>query len=233
MHLNFIHPVTSENQFHCTRLKVCRITSSVPVQDCTRDASPDNGMASEATRTAYSVVGIACMNGFRLKNKNQRSRTCQPNGEWSGQDADYCERVPCTESIAFPPGSFFFNGQMPDSPRFETKIAVACQKGYTKVGGGAEVQCNSDGRWNWMDGKINCTRVICSDPGMPQNGFRQVRQTEQGEAYTYLSTVVFSCKLGIELSGAAFTICNENMTWTHSPPQCKWSHWLCLRSHLA
>ena len=57
--------------------------------------------------------------------------------------------------------------------------------------------------------------IICRDPGTPRNGARE------GDSFTYLSEVVFSCDPGYELTGSRRRTCRVDRTWSGSPAACQ------------
>ena len=65
--------------------------------------------------------------------------------------------VTCPGLTSLPPNSTA--GQKPESIHLGMKFSVMCMKGFVKVGGGNEVQCERDGQLRWTYGEISCRPV--------------------------------------------------------------------------
>ena len=151
-------------------------------------------------------------------NSSLNRRVCLASGIWSDEKTEFCERIRCPELINLPSGSMFVNGKAPQDPQFGTKVSVMCKKGFTKITGCDEVQCSSDGDWEWNCGRLLCQAVTCTDPRISMNGSRL--EGAKAELFQVSSRILFSCKEGFQLIGNASSICREDGTWT-SLPVCK------------
>ena len=60
--------------------------------------------------------------------------------------------------------------------------------------------------------------VTCDDP-TPINGQTNPPSVFNGTYFTG-SNVTFSCDPGFMISGSAFSVCQENKTWSQQPPLC-------------
>ena len=172
------------------------------------------------TETPPSVVNITCNEGYQLSNTSLNFRMCM-NGTWSGNDAQFCERIRCPDLINLPPGSMFVNGTAPHGSQFETKIAVTCKNGFTKISGSGYVQCNSQGKWHWISGSVACDRITCPDPRLRRKDKVHGEKEGKKRVYQINSTVLFSCEPGMQLVGDASLTCRENGTWSGPAPECK------------
>ena len=181
--------------------------SSVPIKNCTRDANPLNGRALSSGKAAYTTVKIECNHGYQLTNKNRDSRVCEPIGQWSGLDDDFCELVPCLDAVKLPNNSVITR-EMPPDPRYGAVVNATCVVGYEQVSGGHGVRCNANGAWDWTLGIIACQKVQCPDPSTPQNGSRSAT-----DGFNYQSNVVFSCLPGFQLEGDREITCRAERTW--------------------
>ena len=185
-----------------------------------KNAIPSNARASITTETPPSVVNITCIEGYQLSNTSLNSRMCV-NGTWSDHSAQFCERIRCPYLINLPPGSMFANGATPLDSQFETKLAVTCKKGFTKISGSGYVQCNSQGKWHWISGPVACDRITCPDPRLRSKDKVHGEKDAKAHNYQINSTVSFSCEQGMQLVGEASLTCRDNGTWSSPAPECK------------
>ena len=196
-------------------------SSPLPAKECDpRTASPAYARASIIPGTSYSVVNITCIEGYQLLNSSLNTRVCLASGIWSGKYAEFCERIRCPALINLPPGSMFVDGKAPQDPRFGAKVAITCKKGFTNITGSDEVQCSSNGDWEWNCGRLLCQAVTCRDPQLSQSGI--THQGAKAGTFQVSSRISFSCKAGYQLIGNASSTCREDGTWS-SLPMCKCS----------
>ena len=201
---------------------LCHLFFSLTAKNCnTKKVIPSNARASiNKNGTVFFVVNITCVKGFQLVNARLTTRLCMASGEWTGNDMDFCEPVPCHDPINLPPRSAFVSGKEPRDPRFGTKVTVMCPTGFKNANGSGNVYCDSDGKWRWTSGHLSCERQTCSDPHTIQDGDGLKNVTRR--MFQISTNVSFICMAGYELVGQASITCRENGRWSHPSPHCKW-----------
>ena len=96
--------------------------------------------------------------------------------------------------------------------QFGTVIRYDCEDGYEIVGSSV-ITCDSQ---SWNPAPPICNLRKCRNPGKLQNG------TIQGNKYTFLSIVTFSCFEGYELNETITAIqCDASGEWNNSIPMCR------------
>lgn len=101
------------------------------------------------------------------------------------------------------------------------KATFGCNNGYMLVGS-AERLCLEDGQWAGTPARClhkgiiaAADRVLCPDPGTPDNGFRLLKgHFEPG------SKVSFGCNPGYHPHGDWTLECLPNGNWSSIPPNC-------------
>ena len=66
----------------------------------------------------------------------------------------------------------------------------------------------------WSGSVPQCSPVDCGDPGSPNNGIKN------GAVFTFESVVTFACDNGYYLSESQGIVCEADMSWNSSVPQC-------------
>ena len=174
-------------------------------------------MFGSATYTAgitYDTVRITCKIGYELVNKNLSSRACEPNGQWTGNRTEFCQPVPCSNSLNLPAKSTFASGSKPENPRFGTKVAVLCEKGFLKVGGNGLLECNSDGKWSWSSGKsISCTNECSNLTDLPAGAI--FSSGLQPADLRFGMKIAAKCKKGfVKVRGGEEIQCTQEGNWS-------------------
>lgn len=133
------------------------IIPSLIVVDCGPLDNPQNGFVRLFSTLQGATATYTCQPGFDLI--GNRLRTCQANGQWSGQDP-ICRRQSMTTNdykvtyyVIILVGSC---GQLPNPPNgdvtltgtTEGSLAVyTCRRGFTLVGN-RQRSCQANGQWS-------------------------------------------------------------------------------------
>uniref|UniRef100_UPI00398EE43F sushi, von Willebrand factor type A, EGF and pentraxin domain-containing protein 1 n=1 Tax=Pristiophorus japonicus TaxID=55135 RepID=UPI00398EE43F len=231
---------------HCQNLGAW----SYPIPYCERIncGSPpalDNGSFAAEDYLFGSAVSYLCNNGYYLL--GDYKLFCADDGNWAGVvpvclDLDECAlgsdcdkksecintvgsytctcRPPytgdgrnCTDPISCNDPGRPAHGLARGNVHFVGgQVTFACEDGY-QLNGTESVTCLEDGRWS--DPVPHCQARSCEALGVPENG------TTEGNNFTYGMKVVYSCKKGYVLSGAAEISCLANGSWSHETPTCE------------
>ena len=171
---------------------------------CEYLAYPSNGNVDQIGSRPGSTATYTCDRGYELV--GQARRTCQNNGEWSGE-APHCIVITC-DTLSDPAnGDIDQSGNRPGSTATYT-----CDRGSVLVGQ-ARRTCQNNGEWS---GKApTCTRSSCGIPKAPRNGFVQFQCRTVG------CSAKFSCRNGYTLKGSRNILCENNGSWSRSTPTCE------------
>lgn len=172
--------------------------------------APANGSVDRTDGRTGDVASYSCAAGYSLV--GDRSRTCQPDGTWSGA-APTCMANRCTPDLVAPA-----NGSVSHTTRRTGQSATfSCDAGYTLVGS-ATVTCQPDGTWSASS--PTCMANPCT-PNLtaPTNGTVDRTTGTTGQVATY------GCNLGYQLVGATTRACQTSGTWSGSAPTCAGSPW--------
>uniref|UniRef100_A0A4W5JWI9 Sushi domain-containing protein n=1 Tax=Hucho hucho TaxID=62062 RepID=A0A4W5JWI9_9TELE len=91
-------------------------------------------------------------------------------------------------------------------------VELSCEDGYV-LHGARTLRCTPAQEWN--DTFPVCKQVFCGPPPEIANGIVDV------QGLMYLSTALFSCKLGYTLVGNATVLCGESGLWIGGVPSCR------------
>lgn len=175
--------------------------------DCGSLPDIPNGQVKFIPDTKFGSRAVySCDSGHILVGNSKR--TCQANGEWSGQEP-VCERVDC--------------GNLPDIPNGDVNITPDTQLGsaaiYTcdtgfELNGNKLRRCQADGTWSGSE--PTCDPVDCGPLPAPVGGSVQFNpDTLLG------SFAVFKCNIGFKLVGNRQRKCQANGQWSGSQPTCQ------------
>ncbi|XP_065178432.1 mucin-17-like isoform X8 [Sycon ciliatum] len=168
---------------------------------------PTNGQRSGGDFGVGRIVQYRCDAGYNLE--GPPVRVCQADGQWSGS-LPTCSRPSCL------PPSRIENGQRivsPDNGLYSvgTTVTYSCVAGYSLLGTNV-LRCLPNGQYS--EPAPTCRVSSCSDPGTPANAIRE------GDEFTVSSVVRFTCRPGYTLRGTEFRVCQEDGSWTGTPPEC-------------
>ena len=176
---------------------VPRICGDVPVID-----------HSTTIVSKTSVGGIAeyqCNAGYTLQGSSRA--VCNEDMKWTFNQKPSCVLISCIS----PPG--LRNGEVTASDFNLHSIAIyRCHEGYV-LRGSHIIQCQVNRNWNGS--APHCDIVVCPTPNHLRNG------RLQGQHFTYLSPVLYTCDRGYELVGASVRVCQANGKWNKEEPTCR------------
>ncbi|XP_078251223.1 sushi, von Willebrand factor type A, EGF and pentraxin domain-containing protein 1 isoform X2 [Rhinoraja longicauda] len=170
---------------------------------CGLPSQIQNGTTRGDNYTYSSVITYACKSGFLLV--GQMERTCQGNGQWSGE-VPQCIPISC----GTPP--------IPDNGNvtgldytFQTLANYSCNNGYL-IKGGLTRTCLANG--NWSGEMPECILTTCPPLTALLNG--QIT----GSEFTDGKKIQFHCMDGYLLHGAPSLVCQGDGSWSDEAPQC-------------
>ncbi|CAB1350806.1 unnamed protein product, partial [Coregonus sp. 'balchen'] len=172
--------------------------------NCGDPGVPANGMRYGEDFAIGQNITFLCAPGYTMEADSSPVRTCTSNGTWSGIMAS-CKAVTCAAP------SVISNGVL-EGTDFEwgTSVSYSCSPGY-ELSFPAILTC------------------FCGDPGVPSYGSRE------GRSFIYQSEVSFSCSApyipvgsmvafqchpGHLLQGSTTRLCQADLTWSGSQPEC-------------
>ncbi|KAM6191889.1 complement component receptor 1-like protein [Sarcoramphus papa] len=168
---------------------------------------------------AGTKLGYQCKPGYTAASGKSSVVTCLSDTTWSA-DPDFCIRQQCT-----PPTTE--NGDViADNFLFETVVAFTCHPGY-ELKGPSSAKCVVSGNGvDWDTASPYCERqlpdVLCEEPPMIDNG---MHNGTKGTDFFHGSVVVYKCKDGFTLAGAASIHCKVDHqyrgVWSKPTPECK------------
>ncbi|KFQ24018.1 C4b-binding protein alpha chain, partial [Merops nubicus] len=164
-----------------------------------------------------TVLAYQCKPGYALAPGKSSDVTCQDDAMWSA-DPDFCIRQQCAPPV-------IKNGDViADNFLFETVVKFTCHPGYELKEPSAKCVVSGNGV-DWDKAPPYCERqlpVLCGDP--PTVGSSTHNGTK-GTAFAQGSVVVYKCKDGFTLAGAASVRCEVDHqsqgVWSKPTPQCK------------
>ena len=162
-----------------------------------------------------SIVPVCVDVGFTLSHLTPR--TCQYNGQWSGQEPTCQPQITCNSFPGITNGHYN-NSNADNSPYyFNHEITPICNGGYYIDGPTVTSRCISNNTWSGND--VVCLQITCSPPN-PTN-YGQYNGSQQ--SYDYGSILVQTCDNGYYASNNAGTNrkCIAKDTWSGSNPVCQ------------
>uniref|UniRef100_A0AAQ4Q019 CUB and Sushi multiple domains 1 n=1 Tax=Gasterosteus aculeatus aculeatus TaxID=481459 RepID=A0AAQ4Q019_GASAC len=180
----------------------------VPIT-CGHPGNPGNGRTNGSEFNLNDVVNFTCNKGYILGG-NARAQ-CRLNGQWSSP-LPVCKVVNCSDPGHVENGVRQSGLRYPEVFSYGVTVAIHCKRGFYLLGS-ALLSCQHDGRW---DRPIpRCLAISCGDPGGPPNAV-----VTGSHSWTYSSVLQYSCLPGGLLVGNTTRHCQEDGTWSASPPYC-------------
>ncbi|XP_020615812.1 CUB and sushi domain-containing protein 3-like isoform X2 [Orbicella faveolata] len=172
------------------------LTTMCVARDCGPLTVPTNGSSTGDLTVFPDKIDFNCDEGFILR--GSRSRRCQANGTWSGNQT-YCEAVDCG------PLTVPMNGSSSgDLTVFPNSMHFICDPGFI-LNGSSIRTCQPDGTWS---GRTTiCVAVDCGPLPVPMNG------SSSGNSTVFPNGVRFNCDPGFNLNGSTIRTCQPNGTW--------------------
>ena len=171
--------------------------------NCPSLAAPTGGTVSAPMLTYGAIATYACANGYTIA--GSASRTCQPDGTWSGSPPT-CAVKDCGTLTKPTNGAINVS-----STAYGGTATYSCVTGYN-LSGGATRTCQSDATWSAS--APSCVIANCGALTNPANG------TVSATTTTYGATATYACSAGYSLSAAATRTCQSNGMWAGAAPAC-------------
>ncbi|XP_067839671.1 sushi, von Willebrand factor type A, EGF and pentraxin domain-containing protein 1 [Heptranchias perlo] len=177
----------------------------IPVR-CGKPPSIERGQVSGTNYSFGAVVAHSCNTGFYVK--GEKKRTCQADGEWSGQ-LPSCQPVSCGE----PPQIANGNVEIKNGILFQDQVRYHCNHGYQLVGSPVRI-CQGNRHWH-SESSPSCVLVNCGRPPAVKHGHFK------GPDSGLDSRVELYCEEGYALSGNAVLTCQKDGKWSgNQHPEC-------------
>ncbi|MBN3306145.1 SVEP1 protein, partial [Amia calva] len=177
----------------------------IPVR-CSKPSSVERGYISGTNYNFGAVVAYSCDKGFYIK--GEKKRTCEGNGEWSG-NLPSCQPVSCGKPPSLKNG-FIKNG---NRFVFESQVTYACDAAYALKGSPVRV-CQANRQW-FSDSPPSCVLRTCEAPPTITNGHYR------GSTFEVGSKVEYVCDEGYDLKGDAIWTCLKFGNWSkNKAPAC-------------
>ncbi|XP_045583570.2 sushi, von Willebrand factor type A, EGF and pentraxin domain-containing protein 1 isoform X3 [Procambarus clarkii] len=172
---------------------------------CTVPPVIDNGYITfEGSLFVDSPIEYECKECFKLNGTN--IRTCQVDGTWTLEEPScnliYCDVLPKTIP----------NGRViGDDNACGSLVEYECLAGY-QLNGRQKATCLDNERWS--SPPPTCERVSCGLPKKLANG------NHIGSSYKFTDKITYKCNIGYVMQGPDLQVCQEDGTWSLSPPFC-------------
>uniref|UniRef100_A0A4W5JVA1 Sushi domain-containing protein n=1 Tax=Hucho hucho TaxID=62062 RepID=A0A4W5JVA1_9TELE len=178
-----------------------------PVQ-CPEPPLEENHLVLRSLDSDFGTVELSCEDGYVLH--GARTLRCTPAQEWN-DTFPVCKQVFCgpPPEVAFGDPS---SAPLSAPSYFSSIVSYSCMDGFTLRKEGS-VTCQANGHWS--SPVPECIPVECPQPVEIANGIVDV------QGLMYLSTALFSCKLGYTLVGNATVLCGESGLWIGGVPSCR------------
>ena len=165
-----------------------------------------NGRIQTDSHIYKSIGKYHCNDGYDLVGDSEIQ--CLSTGSWSSL-LPSCEPVSCGLPDGIENGWFEVQS---DNTTYMAKVTYYCESGYDLVG--SEIRtCLSTSEWSADN--PSCQPVSCDHPPGLQNGYFVTNGT------TYLSTAIYKCNCGFNLTGNDVKTCQANKTWSNTSQNCK------------
>ncbi|XP_078661525.1 P-selectin-like [Branchiostoma floridae x Branchiostoma belcheri] len=169
--------------------------------ECPALTSPTNGaLSGPSSYTVNQVFTFTCDTGYDLVGGTS-AVTCQDDGTWSGT-APTCEAQQCPELTTLT------NGAVSGSNTYGEELTFTCDTGYALVGA-LTLTCQADGTWSGSP--PTCEVLQCPIVPSPTNGVKE--SSCEGD-------LTFTCDAGYNLVGSSTLTCQDDGTWSGTPPTC-------------
>ncbi|KFV99375.1 Complement receptor type 1, partial [Fulmarus glacialis] len=168
---------------------------------------------------AGTELRYRCKPGYTAAGGKSSVVTCLSDTTWSA-DPDFCIRQQCT------PPTIDNGDVIADNFLFETVVTFTCHPGYELKKSSSAKCVVSENGVDWDTAPPYCERqlldVLCEEPPMIDNG---MHNGTKGANFVQGSVVVYKCKDGFTLAGAASIHCKvdhqDHGVWSKPTPECK------------
>ncbi|NWQ98470.1 C4BPA protein, partial [Burhinus bistriatus] len=168
---------------------------------------------------AETKLTYRCKPGYTAASGKSSVVTCLSDSTWSA-DPDFCIRQQCTRP------KIEHGDVIADNFLFETVVTFTCHPGYElKESSSAKCVVSGNGV-DWDTAPPYCERQrpddLCEEPPTIDNG---MHNGTKGTGFVHGSVVVYKCKDGFTLAGAAFLQCmagdQHRGVWSKPAPECR------------
>uniref|UniRef100_A0AAZ3NYA2 CUB and Sushi multiple domains 3a n=1 Tax=Oncorhynchus tshawytscha TaxID=74940 RepID=A0AAZ3NYA2_ONCTS len=174
---------------------------------CAAPSAISNGVLEGTDFEWGTSVSYSCSPGYELS--FPAILTCVGNGTWNGM-------VPqCLPKFCGDPGVPAYGSREGLSFIYQSEVLFSCSVPYIPVGSTTRL-CQADGSWSGFQPRcIEPTRTTCENPGTPRYG-----SLNRTYGFKVGSMVAFQCQLGHLLQGSTTRLCQADLTWSGSQPEC-------------
>ncbi|XP_064386387.1 sushi, von Willebrand factor type A, EGF and pentraxin domain-containing protein 1-like [Halichondria panicea] len=171
---------------------------------------------SPGNRPIFSAATYICNTGCTLTGSTT-TRTCVSDGVWSGSAPTCQPNCPDLPSRSLANGMIFYSAGGPTNNRPVGSTAThSCDNGYRLVGEAMRT-CRSGGTWS---GSAPVCQRTCSDLPPLMNG--SITYTDGLADTSPVNTLAtYTCDNGYTLIGGSVRVCQNDRTWSGSPPTCQ------------
>lgn len=175
--------------------------------NCGQPPVPNYGQVDQSHLISYgNSIHYSCQNGFLLS--GQSNRTCQSNGQWSG-NIPVCNVLNCTDPgipiNGYRIGTSFLNGSI---------INFTCTEGY-ELNGEKSIQCF---RGNWSFPIPVCEQDTFCIVTNIEDGF--IVDDDESSLYNVGDVICYQCLDNSTLVGNECLQCMATGQWNSTVPQC-------------
>uniref|UniRef100_A0A674ETW4 CUB and Sushi multiple domains 3 n=1 Tax=Salmo trutta TaxID=8032 RepID=A0A674ETW4_SALTR len=183
------------------------IMASCQAVTCAAPSAISNGVLEGTDFEWGTSVSYSCSPGYELS--FPAILTCVGNGTWNGM-------VPqCLPKFCGDPGVPAYGSREGLSFIYQSEVSFSCSAPYIPVGSTTRL-CQADGSWSGFQPRcIEPTRTTCENPGTPRYG-----SLNRTYGFKVGSMVAFQCQLGHLLQGSTTRLCQADLTWSGSQPEC-------------
>ncbi|NXF12211.1 C4BPA protein, partial [Smithornis capensis] len=169
--------------------------------------------------TYKDTVTFECNNGYRMNGSSVV--TCEANSTWT-PPLPRCDEIRCGPPPHFPFATLVTS--VGASSAFGTQLRYRCNPGYKAAPGKSSVLiCQSNDTWSAAEPDFCVREYLCSSP--PPTIANGMHNGTEGTGFVYGSVVVYKCKDGFTLVGAASIRCDVDHqyrgVWSKPAPECK------------
>ncbi|XP_033124720.1 sushi, von Willebrand factor type A, EGF and pentraxin domain-containing protein 1-like isoform X2 [Anneissia japonica] len=176
--------------------------------------SNGNTQPFKASYAIGEIVTFSCYSNYVIV--GQANLTCQGGDTW---DAETPECVKICPELSFPDTQVISRNVTLEGINVIGDILVwECKDGYSIDSGQANDQtvtiCKPEG-W-FTESVITCSKISCTDPGIP------IGVQRDGDSFEFADVVTYTCSnMGdVISSGSSSRTCQANSTWSGSSPVC-------------
>uniref|UniRef100_A0A8C7D0Q5 CUB and Sushi multiple domains 3 n=1 Tax=Oncorhynchus kisutch TaxID=8019 RepID=A0A8C7D0Q5_ONCKI len=183
------------------------IMASCKAVTCVAPSAISNGVLEGTDFEWGTSVSYSCSPGYELS--FPAILTCVGNGTWNGM-------VPqCLPKFCGDPGVPAYGSREGRSFIYQSEVLFSCTAPYLPVGSTTRM-CQADGSWSGFQPRcIEPTRTTCENPGTPRYG-----SLNRTYGFKVGSMVAFQCQPGHLLQGSTTRLCQADLTWSGSQPEC-------------